>query len=71
MYTGDRATQALLFDKYDVQYVYYGPVERERYPDATFGGPGVEQVFQNDAVTIYSVDPEAACAATNLTCYED
>ncbi|WP_232703100.1 DUF2298 domain-containing protein [Halobacterium wangiae] len=71
LYAGDRATQALLYDKYDVQYVYYGPVERERYPDATFGGPGVEEVFRNDAVTIYRVDAEAACAATDLTCYSD
>jgi len=71
IYLGDRSTQALLFDKYDVRYVYYGPVERQRYPDATFGGPGVKQVFQNDAVTIYSVNPDVACAATNLTCYED
>lgn len=68
MFTADRRAQAVLFDKYDVEYVYYGPVERERYPDATFGGPGVEQVFQNEAVTIYAVDADAACAATNLSC---
>ncbi|MFB6068710.1 MAG: DUF2298 domain-containing protein [Halobacterium sp.] len=71
MYVGDRPTQALLFDKYDVQYVYYGPVERERYPDATFGGPGVRRAYRNEKVTIYEVDAEAACAATNLTCYPD
>jgi YYY domain-containing protein len=71
MFTADQPVQAVLFDKYDVQYVYYGPVERERYPEATFGGPGVEQVFQNEDVTIYSVDPDAACAATNLSCFPD
>lgn len=71
MYRGDQRTQALLFDKYDVQYVYYGPVERERYPNATFGGPGVDLVYKNERVSIYRVDADAACAAANITCIAD
>lgn len=70
MFQGSPKTQALLFDKYDVQYVYYGPLERERYPDAEFGGPGVREVYENPRVTIYAVDADEACAATNLSCYE-
>ena len=69
IYRGDRRTQAILLDKHDVEYVYYGPVERERYPDASFGGPGVEAVYENDAVTVYAVDTDAACEAANATCY--
>jgi YYY domain-containing protein len=69
IYRGDRRTQAILLDKHDVEYVYYGPLERERHPDASFGGPGVEVVFENEAVTIYSVDTDAACEAWNATCY--
>jgi YYY domain-containing protein len=69
IYRGDRRTQAVLLAKHDVDYVYYGPLERERHPDASFGGPGIKVVFQNDAVTIYSVDTDAACEAANVTCY--
>jgi len=69
IYRGDRRTQAVLLDKHDVDYVYYGPLERERHPDASFGGPGVEAVFENDAVTVYGVDTDAACEAANVTCY--
>jgi YYY domain-containing protein len=69
LYRGDRRTQAVLLAKYGVDYVYYGPVERDRYPDATFGGPGVDVAFENDGVTVYSVDTDAACEAANVTCY--
>ena len=70
IYRGDRATRALLYDKYDVEYVYYGPVERERYPDAEFGGPGVREVYANDAVAVDRVDADEACAATDLDFYD-
>jgi uncharacterized membrane protein len=45
--------------KYDVRYVYVGPVEREEYPNADLDFsqyPGVEPVFENDGVVIYRVD---------------
>jgi YYY domain-containing protein len=71
VFEGDHRVQALLYDKYDIDYVYYGPVERERYPDAEFGGPGVERVYRNGDVTIYRVDADRACDATGLDCYED
>jgi YYY domain-containing protein len=71
IFDGTQRTQALLLDKYDVDYVYYGPVEQERYPDAEFGGPGVERVYRNTDVVIYRVNADAACAAAGLDCHGD
>ncbi|USZ68792.1 DUF2298 domain-containing protein [Halorussus salilacus] len=51
--------RAELLAKYDVEYVYVGPLERERYDgeDLRFGDrPGYDPVFENDGVVVYRVD---------------
>ncbi|MCG1002745.1 MULTISPECIES: DUF2298 domain-containing protein [Halobacterium] len=54
--TRDDRSRAVLLDKYDVQYVWVGPLEREEYDIAALGDdPGIERVYRNDAVTIYEV----------------
>jgi uncharacterized membrane protein len=48
--------------EYDVGYVYVGPNEREQYGDAIREfdeRPGLSVAFENEAVTIYEVDPVA------------
>jgi YYY domain-containing protein len=45
IYTGERADQRELLAKYDVEYVYVGPAERNRYPDIT--------IQRLDAVTVH------------------
>ncbi len=47
-----------LLDRYDITYVYVGPLERARYPAAglaKFAGL-LEMVYDSSAVTIYRVD---------------
>lgn len=54
--TTDARSRAVLLDKYDVQYVWVGPLEREEYDLASLGDdPGIEAVYRNDAVTVYEV----------------
>ncbi|MFB6309628.1 MAG: DUF2298 domain-containing protein [Salinirussus sp.] len=60
VYVGDwkRATDVLR--EFDVRFVYVGPNEREAYSGLTerfAGRPGVSIAFENDAVTIYRIDP--------------
>ncbi len=50
--------QALtLLDKYDISYVYVGPVERARYPTAGLAkfAQLMEPVYSAGSVTIYRV----------------
>jgi YYY domain-containing protein len=44
-----------LMDKYDIKYVYVGPLERGHYPSAAFGKFDyiMDVVYQQGAVTIY------------------
>lgn len=59
VYTGTWSDRAELLKKYDVRYVYVGPLEREEYPDADLDFsqfPGIEPVFENSKVVIYRVD---------------
>lgn len=52
----------------DVDYVYVGPVEQERYDARRFTGrPGVTIAHESGNVTIYQIDADAACEATNIT----
>jgi YYY domain-containing protein len=57
LYTGDHESRTAIVRKYDIEYVYVGPEERERYGDVSFADEsGFEVAFQNDAVTIYAVN---------------
>ncbi|MFQ5611784.1 MAG: DUF2298 domain-containing protein [Anaerolineae bacterium] len=56
LYNGLSPEQALtLLDKYDITYVYVGPLERERYNPAGLSkfGRFMDVVFQQGQVTIY------------------
>jgi YYY domain-containing protein len=63
IYTGDRETQLRLLAEYDVEYIYFGPAERNRYQDQTLGPlrnhPAVEVVHTSggsSGVAILRVD---------------
>lgn len=57
MYEGSAERRVELLDKYDVEYIYVGPKERQRYGEVSYGGvSGVAVAFQSEDVTIYSVD---------------
>lgn len=58
-FTGNRSVRHRLLDAYDVRYVYYGPVERDRYGPAFGGDPALSVAFENRVVTVYRVDPRA------------
>nr|WP_303647592.1 DUF2298 domain-containing protein [Haloarchaeobius amylolyticus] len=79
MYTGNWSEAAPLLAAYDVEYVYVGPDERDRYDDPTFSQPnrqlvnfekkpGVTVAHESGAVTIYAVNETAMCAAANVSC---
>jgi len=56
IYTGDASDRRRLLSAYDVEYVYVGPVERERYGNVSFAElPGVWVVHRSGRVTIYRV----------------
>ncbi|MFC7045166.1 DUF2298 domain-containing protein [Halobacteriaceae archaeon GCM10025711] len=60
LYTGDRRTREIIVEKYDVEYIWVGPIERERYDDPSFEGtPWAEPAFENEQVTIYAVNRSA------------
>ena len=60
VYTGERAVVTALLERYDVKYVWVGPLERERYGDVTAFGEieGLDVAYENEAVTVYEVDQE-------------
>ena len=47
IYTGERSEQLRLLDEYDVEYIYYGPAERNKYDRPTVG-----QLRGHSAVTV-------------------
>lgn len=50
-------TRASRLDKYDVQYIYYGPRERDRYGRTGFEQfPGIHRVHHSGSVSIYRVN---------------
>jgi YYY domain-containing protein len=59
VYTGENRSAHLA--RYGVDYVYVGPIERERYGEelAPFEGPAFDVAFQRGDVTVYAVDDEA------------
>jgi YYY domain-containing protein len=58
MYAAAPRRQVALLRRYDVQYVYVGPAERERYddPGSIARLRGVTVAFSNPTVTVYRVD---------------
>lgn len=55
--TDDARTRAALLRKHDVEYVWVGPIERERWHIAEMvDEPGVTTAYENQDVTIYSVN---------------
>jgi uncharacterized membrane protein len=57
IYTGSEAQQRALVERYDVRYIYVGPVERASYDEVTvdrFGG--ARPVHRSGDVVIYRVD---------------
>ncbi|QDX41512.1 DUF2298 domain-containing protein [Salarchaeum sp. JOR-1] len=61
IYTIDSAdSRALLLDYYDVQYIYYGPLERDAYGSVSFASePGIRVAYENEKVTVYAVNQSA------------
>ena len=55
--TLDRQAALTLLDKYDITYVYVGPLERSAYDPRGLNkfAQLLEVVYQNDGVTIYKV----------------
>ncbi|WP_458185410.1 DUF2298 domain-containing protein [Haladaptatus sp. NG-WS-4] len=50
-------TRARTLQRYDVQYVYYGPQEREWYGRTGFSSfPGIERVHRSGSVSVYRVN---------------
>ena len=57
IYRGSPTRRVELLRKYDVQYVYVGPDERERYDIWSFFAlEGVSVAYENEGVTIYRVN---------------
>lgn len=55
--TGDRLTRAALLKRYGVEYVYVGPIERERYDVRSYDRePGITVAYEDEWVTIYRVN---------------
>jgi YYY domain-containing protein len=64
IYTGDPETRARLLAAYDVEYIWVGAAERDRYGSVSFAeSPGVEPVFEEGRVTIYRVDHDRLASA--------
>ncbi|MFB6268274.1 MAG: DUF2298 domain-containing protein [Halodesulfurarchaeum sp.] len=58
--TTDAPSRAALLRRYDVEYIYVGPIERERYNVQNYASePGISVAFDERAVTIYRVDQDA------------
>ena len=63
--TADIAVAQSVLDRYDVEYVYVGPLEREQYSEAGLAkfSSFMDIVYQNDAVTIYQIRSEGTTVA--------
>lgn len=55
--TGEPESRAVLLEKYDVEYIYVGPIERERFDTTAYERePGISIAYMDEHVTIYRVD---------------
>ena len=70
IYTEPWSAGAPVLDRYDVRYIYVGPPERDRYGDVQNYArqPEVSIAFENQAVTIYAVDPALVCESGDTDC---
>ncbi|WP_232687111.1 DUF2298 domain-containing protein [Halobacterium zhouii] len=59
IFEGDAATRAALLERYDVQYVYLGPYERERYDVRPFEREHGFRPVEFGSVTVYVVNQTA------------
>lgn len=58
--TGEPESRAVLLRKYDVEYIYVGPIERSRYETVDYAEEqGISVAYADDSVTIYRVDQSA------------
>jgi YYY domain-containing protein len=55
IYEGSTDQQRQLFDRYDVQYVYVGPAERNAYDLTVEDHPDLEVAFREGDVVVYEV----------------
>ena len=55
LYEGSTDEQSALLDRYDVEYVYVGPVERNSYDLTVTDHPDLEAAFQQGDVIVYEV----------------
>jgi uncharacterized membrane protein len=60
VYQGPWAEAAAVLDRYDVDYVWVGPAERDRFAELRdfADQPALSVAFENSAVTVYEVDQE-------------
>ena len=66
--TTDSASRAALLRKHDVEYIWVGPVERERYDVAEMGGePGISRAYATPTVVVYQVNQSALSDARSGT----
>ena len=57
--TAEHRSRMALLEKYDVTYVYVGPIERSRYDPPDFARePNITIAYADDDVTIYEVQTE-------------
>ncbi|MFC3478658.1 DUF2298 domain-containing protein [Halobacterium litoreum] len=55
--TEDPVSRAVLLRKHDVEYVWVGPLERERWDVAEMADePGIAPAYRNEEVTVYAVN---------------
>ena len=69
IYSGDWVDAAQYLERYDVEYIYVGPNERERYSEElrSFDRAAFSVAFNNSAVTIYRVNESALTEETTQT----
>ena len=66
IYTGEDELRACLLSTYDVDYVYVGPAEENRYDERTLeGAAGLDEPIQHGEVLLYPVDGDEVAEYDN------